>query len=151
MSSADVPHLMTKHHPGYALKRAQHALRTAMDSALRPLGLTAPQYAVLTAIELDPGVSSAALARAAFVTAQTMQGIVANLERAGLLQRRIDPLHGRILKSELTKEGAKTLREAHACVRKIEAITFGSLAPAEIERFTAWLTVCADALDRVKA
>ncbi len=148
MSSADVSDLITGRHPGYALKRAQHALRTSMDRALRPLGLTSPQYAVLSAIELDPGISSAALARVAFVTAQTMQGIVANLERAGFLGRREDPSHGRILKSELTRKGVKTLREAHVCVKEIEAITFGALSRAEIESLTARLTACAEALDR---
>jgi DNA-binding MarR family transcriptional regulator len=148
MSSADVSDLMTGRHPGYALKRAQHALRTTMDRALRPLGLTSPQYAVLSAIELDPGISSAALARAAFVTPQTMQGIIANLERAGLLERNADPAHGRILKGELTKKGAKTLREAHAGVRKIEAIAFGSFSTAEIENLNTYLTTCAEALDR---
>jgi DNA-binding MarR family transcriptional regulator len=151
MSSANVPDLMSKRHPGYALKRAQHALRTSMDRALRPLGLTSPQYAVLSAIELDPGISSAALARAAFITAQTMQGIVANLERAGLLERSVDPSHGRILRSELTRKGAKILREAHAHVEAIEAITFGSLSTAEIKTLTSRLIACADALDRKKA
>ncbi len=151
MSNASVPELLAKRHPGYALKRTQHALRTSMDRALRPLGLTSPQYAVLSAIELDPGISSAALARAAFVTAQTMQGIVANLERAGLLKRSIDPSHGRILRGELTKKGAKTLREAHAYVKEIEAVTFGSLSPAEIEILTSRLIACAEALDREKA
>jgi DNA-binding MarR family transcriptional regulator len=120
-----------------------------MDKVLRSLGLTAPQYAVLSVIELDPGISSAALARAAFVTAQTMQGIVANLERAGLLKRRIDPSHGRILRGELTKKGAKILREAHTRVKEIEAITFGSLTPAEIESLTTRLIACAEALDQV--
>jgi DNA-binding MarR family transcriptional regulator len=151
MSSAVMADRMARRHPGYALKRAQHALRTSMDTALRPLGLTSPQYAVLSAIELDPGISSAALARAAFVTAQTMQGIVANLERAGLLKRGIHPSHGRVLRGELTKKGAKALQEAHACVRKIEAITFGWLPPAEIESLTGRLIACAEALDRAKA
>jgi DNA-binding MarR family transcriptional regulator len=151
MSSENVADLMTKRHPGYALKRAQHALRTSMDRALRPLGLTSPQYAVLSAIELDPGISSAALARAAFVTAQTMQAIVANLERGGLLKRSVDPSHGRILRGELTKKGTKTLREAHACARKIEAVTFGSLSSVEIANLTTQLTTCAEALDRERA
>jgi DNA-binding MarR family transcriptional regulator len=151
MSSTNVPDLLAKRHPGYALKRAQHALRTSMDRALRPLGLTSPQYAVLTAIELDPGISSAALARAAFVTAQTMQGIVANLERAGLLERSIHPSHGRVLRSELTKRGIKTLREAHALVKKVEAITFGSLSSAETEFLAARLIACAEALERENA
>jgi DNA-binding MarR family transcriptional regulator len=151
MSSTNVPDLMAKRHPGYALKRAQHALRTSMDRALRPLGLTSPQYAVLSAIELDPGISSAALARAAFVTAQTMQGIVANLERAGLLERSIDPSHGRVLRSELTKRGIKTLREAHAHVNKVEAITFGSLSSADTEFLATRLIACAEALERESA
>jgi DNA-binding MarR family transcriptional regulator len=150
MSSGSVPDLMAKRHPGYALKRAQHALRTSMDRALRPLGLTSPQYAVLSAIELDPGISSAALARAAFVTAQTMQGIVANLERARLLERNIDPSHGRILRSELTKKGIRTLRDARARVEEIEALMFGSLSSAEMKTLTARLNACAEALDRNK-
>jgi DNA-binding MarR family transcriptional regulator len=151
MSSAGMTDIMARRHPGYALKRAQHALRTTMDTALRPLGLTSPQYAVLSVIELDPGVSSAALARAAFVTAQTMHGIVGNLERAGLLKRGTDPAHGRILRGELTKKGTKALQEAHARVKKIEAITFGSLSPPEIESLTGRLIACAEALDRAKA
>jgi DNA-binding MarR family transcriptional regulator len=77
-----------------------------------------------------------------------MQGIVANLERDGLLKRSIDPSHGRILKGELTKKGAKILREAHARVKRIEAIAFGSLSPAEIETLTSQLIACAEALDR---
>jgi DNA-binding MarR family transcriptional regulator len=106
---------------------------------------------VLSAIELDPGISSAALARAAFVTAQTMQGIVVNLERAGLLKRSVDPSHGRILRGELTKKGVKTLQEAHAYVKKIEALTFGSLSPGELKDLTARLIACAEALELEKA
>ncbi len=54
MSSPGMPDPMAKR-LGYALKRAQHALRTRMDEALRHLDLTTPQYAALSAIELDPG------------------------------------------------------------------------------------------------
>ena len=35
---------------GHRLKQAQNALRTRMDAALRPLGITSPQYAVLAGI-----------------------------------------------------------------------------------------------------
>ena len=66
------------HRLGYMLKRAQHALRMSMDELLEPIGVTVPQYNVLSAVELQPGISNAALARGAFVTAQSMQGIVAN-------------------------------------------------------------------------
>jgi DNA-binding MarR family transcriptional regulator len=105
---------------GYALKHAQHAMRVAMDDALRALGMTMPQYAVLSAVEAEPGLSNARLARAAFVTPQTMQGVLANLERDGLLERHGDPHHGRILRSELTAKGRRLLTDAHHAVKAVE-------------------------------
>lgn len=67
---------------------------------------------VLSSVGRQPGISNASLARAAFVTAQSMQGIVANLETMGLLRRERDPHHGRIMESQLTEAGAKALAGA---------------------------------------
>ena len=89
---------------GYELKRAQHALRLGMDGALREVGLTTPQYAALTVVEGEEGVSGALLARRCFVTPQTMNGVVVNLEKAGLLERRPHPEHGRVLRAYLTRQ-----------------------------------------------
>ena len=129
--------------PGYRLKLAQHALRTRMDAALRTLGITAPQYAVLTAIDQQPGLSNAALARAAFVTAQSMQGIVANLERAGLLARSQDPNHGRVLNTVLTPAGRRVLARAHTAVDGIEAAMLRGLSRAETATLGDLLASCA--------
>ena len=131
---------------GYVLKRAQHALRTRMDNALRPLGITTPQYAVLSATELKPGLSNAALARAAFVTPQTMQGVVAILARDGLLRRSEDPAHGRILQTELTLRGRAVLAQAHAAVANVEAAMIHALAASDVTMLTALLATCADNL-----
>jgi DNA-binding MarR family transcriptional regulator len=128
---------------GYALKRAQHALRMSMDSALRPLTLTTPQYAVLCAIEAEPGISNARLARAAFVTAQTMQGVLSNLERDELLRRLPDPAHGRILRSELTARGRNLLARAHMAVRAVEDKMVASLGEQAAARMATSLTKCA--------
>ena len=62
----------TTGHPGYLLKRAQAALHAAMAAALHEHGATLAQYAVLTALDEEPGLSNAELARRAFVTPQTM-------------------------------------------------------------------------------
>ncbi len=105
---------------GYKLKQTQHALRLHMDEALRTLDLTTPQYAVLAQLELRPGISNAALARTSFITAQTMHGIVSNLEKRNLVKRKNDPLHGRILCTELTKQGIKVVQQAHEIIKKIE-------------------------------
>ena len=106
---------------GYKLKKTQHALRLHMDEALRALDLTTPQYAVLAQLELKPGISNAALARSAFITAQTMHGIVSNLEKRGLIQRKNDASHGRILCTELTDQGHKIVAQAHDMIRAVEA------------------------------
>ncbi len=106
---------------GYKLKQTQHALRLHMDKALRSLNLTTPQYAVLAQLELRPGISNAALARFAFITAQTMHGIVSNLEKRNLVKRKNDLRHGRILCTELTTQGLKVVRLAHKIICKVEA------------------------------
>jgi DNA-binding MarR family transcriptional regulator len=106
---------------GYKLKKTQHALRISMDEALRSLDLTTPQYAVLAQVELKPGISSAALARSSFITAQTMHGIVSNLEKRGLLKRKNDSSHGRILCTKLTDHGNKIVIQAHSVISNVES------------------------------
>src|ERR1700691_5495685 len=116
---------MAPEHPmadrlGYVLKRAQHALRTSMDGRLSHLGMTTAQFNVLSAVELQPGISNASLARGAFVTAQSMLGIVANLEKMGLLRRTPHQIHGRIMQSELTKKGSAVLASACQAIHDVE-------------------------------
>jgi DNA-binding MarR family transcriptional regulator len=106
---------------GYKLKKTQHALRLQMDEALKVLELTTPQYAVLAQLELKPGASNAALARSAFITAQTMHGIVSNLEKRGFVKRKNDVFNGRILCTELTDQGHKALDQAHDVIRTTES------------------------------
>ena len=72
---------------GYELKRVQHALRQAMDEALRETGVTTPQYAAMSVLAEEPGLSNARLARRSFVTPQTMNQILARLEASGLVER----------------------------------------------------------------
>src|SRR5882757_752267 len=105
---------------GYQLKRAQQALRTAMDEGLRAQELTTPQYAALTHLEADEPLSGAELARRCFVTAQTMNGILVGLERARLVERAAHAEHGRVIEARLTKRGRAKVQDAHATVFGIE-------------------------------
>ena len=88
---------------GYQLKRVQHVLRIQMDNALREIGLTTPQYAALNAIEEKPGLSGNKIARQCFVTPQTMNLILTNLESVGLIIRRPHP--GSLKISSVVAEG----------------------------------------------
>lgn len=99
-----------------------------MDKVLKTLDLTTPQYAVLAQLELRPGISNAALARTSFITAQTMHGIVSNLEKRGLVQRKSDASHGRILCTELTQQGYEVVAQAHDMIRAVETRMLSSVS-----------------------
>ena len=131
---------------GYALKRAQHALRRRMDADLRGLDLSAAQYSVLTALKNQPGLSNADLARAAFVTPQTMQAMLVKLERAGLIERTPDTQHGRIQRTGLTQKGRQTLTHADKIVSHAESILHDAIAPISAEKMHAALIRCAEKL-----
>lgn len=107
---------------GYALKQAQQALRLHMDRELKEVGLTAPQYAVLSSLEAEAGLSNAMLARQAFVTPQTMQVMLVKLEKAGLIERTPDEVHGRIQRTTLTSAGSAALKKAHDVGRSSERL-----------------------------
>jgi len=131
---------------GYALKQAAVALRTAMDVALRPLGLTVPQYACLELLGQRPGLSGAELARAGFVTRQSMHEVLRGLHERGLLDRSAAARHGRSLSTELTAEGRRQLVAASRAVRAVERQMLDGLPPAARSRLREDLVACSTAL-----
>ena len=127
---------------GYKLKKAQHALRLHMDDALKEVNLTTPQYAVLSQLELETGLSNAELARRSFITAQTMHGIVANLEKRGLIKRINSMTHGRILSTALTDTGRNVVRKSHDLIKAIEKKMTSSMDQRQIQDFDKMLSQC---------
>ncbi|WP_448809951.1 MarR family winged helix-turn-helix transcriptional regulator [Agromyces bauzanensis] len=116
---------------GYVLKRAQSALRAQIDEALRPLGLTAPQYACLELLQRTPGISSSELARGAFVTRQTMNAVLIGLQDRGLVTRADEAPSGRARPVTLTEPGVRLLAEASGRVATINELMIAGLTDAE--------------------
>lgn len=135
---------------GYGLKRAQHALRLQVDGALKEVGLTTPQYAVLSVLEDSPGLSGAELARRSFVTPQTMNSIVAKLENSGFVVRSPHPQHGRVLQTYLTGRGRESVSGAHAVVGEVEERMLDSFGPDDRSRLAKMLRGCADSLEAIE-
>ena len=132
-------------HLGYLLRQASLAWRARMERALAELAVTPPQFATLTMIDAYPGLSSADLARASLLTPATIAGIVANLKRAGGITARPHPVHGRILKLELTAKGKALLLR---CKRRVDALEAGLVegaTRAEEQAVRSWLTRVATA------
>jgi len=136
---------------GLALKRAAAALRTAMETALRPLSLTVSQYACLEQLGARPGMSGSELARSTFVTRQSMHALLRGLEERGLLTRPADAPHGRALPTRLTAEGRAVLDSASDVVAAVEARMVAALSPAAVDRLRAELDGCVASLEEPPA
>jgi DNA-binding MarR family transcriptional regulator len=131
---------------GYQLKRVQAALRSAMDATLREHDLTTPQYVCLELLDQRPGLSNAELARDAFVTRQSMNVVLRNLQGAGLVTRPATASQGRALPLRLTEQGAARLKAARAGVLAIERRLTARLDVRETEVLLAQLSGMAESL-----
>ncbi|MEV5598538.1 MarR family transcriptional regulator [Streptomyces sp. NPDC052496] len=135
------------HHVGYLLKRAQAALRGAMDKVLREHGLTVPQYATLELLALRPGMSNADLARATFVTRQSGNVVLRGLQEAGLITRPATADHGRARPAHLTEEGHARLATVQAAVYAVEQRMVEAVPPHRMPALLADLDRIAAALE----
>ncbi|MGW8971295.1 MarR family winged helix-turn-helix transcriptional regulator [Streptomyces platensis] len=148
-ASAEPPHPSqdVTQHVGYLLKRAQAALRGAMDKVLREHGLTVPQYATLELLALHPGMSNADLARATFVTRQSGNVVLRGLQEAGLITRPATADHGRARPAHLTEEGNARLTAVQAAVYAIEQRMAEAIPPQRLAVLLADLDRMAAALE----
>jgi DNA-binding MarR family transcriptional regulator len=133
-------------HIGYLLRQASVALRGAMDRALADLQVTTPQFAVLTMIAAYPGLSGADLAKLTFLTPQTINVIVRNLERDGAIEKTAHATHGRILRLHATAKGQALLKRCRARVAEVEAQFGGLLGKDEEKIVRRWLSAVAETL-----
>ncbi len=124
---------------GYLVRQAHVAVRAAMDKALAELGVTSPQFVVLTMIGAYPGLSGADLARLTFLTPQTINLIVGNLVKAGAVGKSADPAHGRILRLQTTAEGEALLRRCKVRVQEVEERLAGLVGREEEKVVRRWL------------
>jgi DNA-binding MarR family transcriptional regulator len=131
----------------YQVKQVELAVRGRLDDVVRPHGITVTQYTALTVLEQHPGMSSAQLARHAFVTAQAMEGIVRALVDAGLIDRVRDPENRRRMAISLTPAGVALLAACRDDVDRIEAVAFGGRSRSERAALGRWLQDARRALE----
>ncbi|MEV4359565.1 MarR family transcriptional regulator [Nonomuraea sp. NPDC049625] len=133
---------------GLDIKRAEQTLIAAKQAAVRPAGLTVPQYATLFALADNPGISGAALARACLVTPQAMTVVLKNLEERGFIERSPHPWHRNVLETRLTEAGRAALKAADERAVVIERAIAGEFSAEEREQLRSLLARSAEAIAR---
>lgn len=116
---------------GYLLMRVHRAIRAMIDDRLRPHGFTMPQVAVMFALGRKSGLSTADLARLAFVTPQAMGEVLAGLEAKGFVVRRAHDSHGRIQPAALTAAGEEARNLCHEVLEEAETQMLADLSTDE--------------------
>jgi len=131
---------------GYLMRQAHQAFRAAARAELAALGLTLPQYSVLSVADAEPGLSGAELARDSILTPQTTNEIITLLVQANLLERRTDGRDRRVRRMIVTDAGQELLARARPAVHAVERRMTASLSDAEIALLRGWLSDCASNL-----
>lgn len=131
---------------GFAVKRLQQTLRSRMDAALAPCGLTTPQYLVLALLADNPGISNSELADRSAVAAPTMLRILDALSRAGHITRADRSPQQRTRAIELTSSGERRLAVAAEHVQRFEDVLRAKVPPDHAAVILTWLSACTEAL-----
>jgi DNA-binding MarR family transcriptional regulator len=134
---------------GYLLRRAQAAARLRLERALADLGVTPPQFAVLTMLKAYPGLSGADLARVTLLTPQTVGVIIHNLERDRAIRKAPHPVHGRVLQWTLTRHGLALFGQCRRHVMALERRLMAGLSAKAQGTVRRWLSnIAADLQQR---
>lgn len=141
MSKAEVPRAEDR--LGRRVKEAHAALRSAMDRALISVGITVPQYACLTMLAQGGQHSKAELARAVFVTRQTMTVLLDGMEARGHVARVDVPPTTRAVPYLVTAEGLRLLDQAETKISRVEQAMTSDLTAGEEEILGQLLARCA--------
>jgi len=130
----------------YLVKQLELAVRSRPDEVLRPASVTPLQYTALTVLERRSDLSTAELARNAFVTDQSAADMVAVLEERDLVLRHPDPGDRRRRVLRLTPQGQKLLDRVRADVEAVEERMLSPLARDQADDLRRYVTACRAAL-----
>ena len=117
---------------GYLVKRAQSVIHLALEEIVSKHGLGIPHYVVLTLLAESPGLANAELARKTFVTPQSMNEVLKQLEASGLVERQQSPSNARIRNAHLTRAGKKKWRSVDHVVQELEEHLLRGLTQDEV-------------------
>lgn len=96
---------------GFVIGDVSRLLRRAFDERARAIGVTRPQWKMLTTLSRHEGANQGRLADLLDVEAITLCRMVDRLEEAGLVERRPDPTDRRAWRIYLTEKARPIISE----------------------------------------
>ena len=118
---------------GYNARRAALAVIGVFMQRMEPYGLRVVDFSVLTLIAHNPGVTSRQICAALAILPPNLVGMIKDLEKRGLLQKRPHPIDRRAQGLHLTDVGMAVQGETQAVVASLENQSVTHLSDAERE------------------
>jgi DNA-binding MarR family transcriptional regulator len=119
----------------HLLHRAGQCAADIFASEARTSGLTPRQFAVLTIVAEEEGLTQTDLVDRTGIDRSTLADIVGRLLGRGLIQRRRAKDDARAYAIKLTPQGSKSLRDAQPGAAAADQKLLASLSPAKRQEF----------------
>lgn len=118
----------------FALYSAGHAFTRLYKPLLEPLGLTYPQYLVMAVLWENDGRTVGEIGEKLLLESSTLTPLLKRLETAGMVRRTRDRDDERVVRIQLTPEGAALKQKAVGIPQAIGCST--SLSIPEVMKLT---------------
>lgn len=118
----------------YLIKRIETEVTAKMNKALTDFDVTLSQFIILNFVHDNThDLSSAQLSRRFNMTPQSMNEVVATLQRKELIEKNVDADNKRILRISLTEKGQDLLTVCNETIDAVEKDLFSTLPDADLE------------------
>lgn len=118
---------------GYNARRAALSVIEVFLERMAVYGLRPVDFSVLSLITHNPGITSRQLCTSLGILPPNLVGMINNLEKRDLVQRRPHPRDGRAMGLHLTVAGQKLMRDAERTATELETEVAGRLNPSEFK------------------
>ena len=116
----------------FRFMRLHQSLLGQITQRIRELGLSIPQFDLLSTLTEREGISQSELAERLYVTKGNVSGLVDRLVQAGLVERRAIAGDRRSYAMHLTPEGRRLAEAGMATQRDFVASTLGKLPTGDL-------------------
>lgn len=124
---------------GTVLAQVARLMRRAFDERAREIGVTRPQWLVLSILLLDEGINQGGLAERLEVEPITAGRMIDRMQDAGLVERRADPADRRAWRLYLTERGREIIDRLQPLAIETSQLTLNGITDAEREQLLATL------------
>ncbi len=114
-------------------------IRRSFDERARGIGVTRPQWRVLSVLLRHEGINQGGLAELLEVEPITLCRMVDRLQEGDLVERRPDPADRRAWRLHLTERARQLLEQLRPLAETMFADAFEGLSPAEQQQMMAGL------------